>query len=537
MKKTLKRAKIMSAIVLLSLMFQCLCPINVLAESDSFALQNYYHSDYESYSDIIANGDKLEQQAYAEGIVMLKNEDNALPIPEGSKISVFSKNSNYYNIREYLAKSGYEVNPTLVEFYKNNALSGDGVGTMPSNGQTVAGFHTGETPVSMYRDTEINSFSDYNDAAVVIIHRYSGEGYDAPRTMMWDGEQYGNWNSNSTQLVPGARQEDDHYLQLDQNETDMIALAAEHFEKVVVILFTPSSFETGFLDDPGHYAYQENIKAALYIGYPYNQASKTNVLGDLMQGEINPSGRLVDTWARDFKLDPTWNNFGNNLSEVGNTKGNAYNNVAYGAGSSKGSYYNNYVTYNEGIYVGYRYWETRGYTEGSTAYSSAGKGTADPFFSLDKDGDNEIHGTTTTEWDNWYQAHVVFPYGYGLSYTSYTQEIVGITPDSDKITSETQIKIQVKVTNTGSMAGKEVVQIYYTSPYYNGQIEKAHVVLGAFGKTENLQPGESQLVTLTLNARDMASYDYSDANGNGFKGYELEAGTYAIRLMKNAHEE
>ena len=201
MKKTLKRAKIMSAIVLLSLMFQCLCPINVLAESDSFALQNYYHSDYESYSDIIANGDKLEQQAYAEGIVMLKNEDNALPIPEGSKISVFSKNSNYYNIREYLAKSGYEVNPTLVEFYKNNALSGDGVGTMPSNGQTVAGFHTGETPVSMYRDTEINSFSDYNDAAVVIIHRYSGEGYDAPRTMMWDGEQYGNWNSNSTQCI------------------------------------------------------------------------------------------------------------------------------------------------------------------------------------------------------------------------------------------------------------------------------------------------------------------------------------------------
>ncbi|MBO5328721.1 MAG: putative Ig domain-containing protein, partial [Clostridia bacterium] len=396
----------------------------------------------------------------------------------------------------------------------------------------------GETPVSMYRDTEINSFADYNDAAVVVIHRLSGEGNDAARTMMWDGEQYGVWNENSTQLVPGARQEDDHYLQLDQNETDMLALAAEHFDNVIVIFFTPSSFETGFLDDPGHYAYQENIKGALYIGYPYLQVSQTDVLARLMQGKINPSGRLVDTWARDFKLDPTWNNFGNYFSEVGNTKGNQYTNVAYGAGSSKGSYYNNYVTYNEGIYVGYRYWETRGYTEGTGTYSSAGKGKADPYFSYDKDGDNEIHGTTTTNWDNWYQAHVVYPYGYGLSYSSYTQEIVSSSPAAlENITADTQISVQVKVTNTGSVAGKEVVQIYYTAPYKENGIEKAHVLLAAFDKTDILQPGESQTLTLTFKARDMASYDYNDANKNDFKGYELEDGEYFIRLMKNAHEE
>ncbi len=539
MKKFAKHAKIICALTLILSMCASICPISVFAEDGAVMPKNYYNSEYETYEELIAHGDLIEQQAYAEGIVMLKNENNALPIPEGANISVFSKNSNYYQLREYLGKAGYNVNPTLANFYAKSELSGSGRGEAPGNGNTSAGYNTGETPVSMYRDVEINSFKDYNDAAVVIIHRQSGEGNDAPRTMMWDGEQYKVWNDNSTQLVPGARAEDDHYLQLDQNETDMLALAAEHFEKVVVILFTPSSFETGFLDDPGHYAYQENIKAALYIGYPYNQVSKTNILGDLMQGEINPSGRLVDTWARDFKLDPTWNNFGNYLME-GNlsVKGNKYTNMSNTIISSKGSYFDNYVTYNEGIYTGYRYWETRGYTEGNVPYSSAGKGKADPFFSYDKDGDNEIHGTTTTEWDNWYQAHVVYPFGYGLSYTTFTQEIISSTPTNlGSITPDTEISIQVKVTNTGSVAGKEVVQIYFTSPYTAGGIEKAHVLLGAFDKTDILEPGTSQTLTLKFKARDMASYDYSDANNNSFKGYELEAGNYIVRLMKNAHEE
>lgn len=538
MKIIAKRGKALSALMLLVTMCLSLFPINVFADDESSPM-NYYHSDYDNYSDVLANGDKIEQQVYAEGIVMMKNEDNALPIPEGSNISVFSKNSNEYKIREYLGKAGYNVNPVLANFYANKNLSGSGRGTAASNGQVSVGYNTGETPVANYRDTEINSFKDYNDAAIVIIHRLSGEGNDAPRTMMWDGEKYAPANENSTQLVPGARQEDDHYLQLDQNETDMLALAAEHFDKVIVIFFTPSSFETGFLDDPGHYAYQENIKGALYIGYPYTQVAQTNVLGELLQGKINPSGRLVDTWARDFKLDPTWNNFGNYLVEAGGEgKGNTYTNVAYGAGSSKGSYYNNYVTYNEGIYVGYRYWETRGYTEGDAVYSSAGKGEADPYFSFDKDGDNEIHGTTTTEWANWYQSRVVYPYGYGLSYTTFTQEIVSSIPSNDGVvTSNDLIALQVKVTNTGNVAGKEVVQIYYTAPYYEGGIEKSHVLLATFAKTDILQPGESQILTLSFSARDMASYDYSDANKNGFKGYELEEGTYAIRLMKNAHDE
>ncbi len=522
MKKIAKYGKLFGALAVAGIMtFSCISPV-VASAADEVVRKNYYNSDYTDRNELVADGAELSKEVYGEGIVMLKNEDNALPIPKGSKISVFSKNSNQMSIRASLSTAGYSVNPTLANFYASKTLSGDGRGTAPSNGNVTAGYNTGETPVSMYTQDVKNSFAEYNDAAIVVIYRVSGEGNDAARTMMWDGEQYQNWNANSNQLVPGARNKDDHYYQLDQNETDMLAMCAENFDKVVVLFHTPNSFETGFLDDVGHYAYQENIKAALYIGTPYDQCAKSDVLGKLLQGEINPSGRVVDTWARDFKLDPTWQNFGNYLQ----LKGNQYVNLPGSGGNGGGGYVNNYVTYNEGIYVGYRYWETRGYTEGNVAYDSTLS-----------DG-NEIHGTTTTAWDNWYQAHVVYPYGYGLSYTTFTQEIVATTPDANTaINKDSEISVDVKVTNTGSVAGKEVVQLYYTAPYKAGQIEKAHVLLAEFAKTKLLEPGESQTLTLTFDAYDMASYDYSDANQNGFKGYELDDGDYYIRLMKNAHQE
>jgi beta-glucosidase len=162
----------------------------------------------------LADGDKLEQEVYGEGIVVMKNEDNVLPLAQGSNITVFGKNSNTNNIRASLEVAGYNVNPTLKSFYASSALSGAGRGAYdaPGNGNTVPGYLTGETPVSMYRETEINSFADYSDAAVVILYRMAGEGNDSARTMMWDGTQFKIWNENSTQLVPGARNKDDHYL-------------------------------------------------------------------------------------------------------------------------------------------------------------------------------------------------------------------------------------------------------------------------------------------------------------------------------------
>ena len=261
--------------------------------------------------------------------------------------------------------------------------------------------------------------------------------------------------------------------------------------------------------------YQSNIKAALWLGY----FGKTgiNALGRILKGEVNPSGRTVDTWSRDFKLEPTWNNFSDNRVPGGNQYSNISSSVA-----------NKYVIYKEGIYVGYRYWETRGYTEGlNVPYNTAESGET-------------IHGTTTSEWNDWYDAHVVYPFGHGLSYTTFTQEIISSSlEEGAAIDENTELEFTVRVTNTGSTyAGKDTVLMFYTAPYDETSetaIEKAHVVLGGFAKTDIIQPGGFQDVTVTIPVRDMASYDYSDANGNGIKGYELEAGDYQIKLMRDAH--
>lgn len=490
---------------------------------------NYFTPDYQTKDEAMQAADDLNEQICEEGFTLLKNEDNALPLGEGAKVSVFGKSSsellyglssNYVHLRgkmttlqESLQSAGFSVNPALVNFYASSTASGSGRGSQPTNGTRTFGYNTGETPVSMYTEELEETYSEYNDAAIVVFSRSSGEGWDMPRTMEWDGKSY--TSGGRGQKVPGARNMDDHYLQLDQNETDLLAYLNGKFSKVIVLLNTPSQFETGFLDDPGHYAYQSNIKAALWLGY----FGKTgiNALGRILKGEVNPSGRTVDTWSRDFKLEPTWNNFSDNRVPGGNQ----YSNISSWAA-------NKYVIYKEGIYVGYRYWETRGYTEGlNVPYNTAESGET-------------IHGTTTSEWNDWYDAHVVYPFGHGLSYTTFTQEIISSSlEEGAAIDENTELEFTVRVTNTGSTyAGKDTVLMFYTAPYDETSetaIEKAHVVLGGFAKTDIIQPGGFQDVTVTIPVRDMASYDYSDANGNGIKGYELEAGDYQIKLMRDAH--
>lgn len=500
---------------------------------------NYYLSDYDTRNEVENAGEDLNEEIYGEGVVLLKNEDNALPLGENAKVTLLGKNSanmlyggsgsggggggETVDIQTALTNAGFQVNQALVNFYNDNTKSGSGRGTAPSNGAVTAGYNTGETPVDMYTDDVKQTFTEYNDAAIIVISRISGEGFDLPRTMKWDGESYARWTEASTQLVPGARSVDDHYLQLDQNEADLIKMAGENFKKVVVLFNTGSQFETGFLDDPGHYGYHENVKAALWIGYP--GGSGLTALAKALKGEINPSGRTVDTWARDFKKDPVWMNFANNMVEIDSDhKGNKYVNLVSSGGNGGGGYRGNYVIYKEGIYVGYRYYETRGFDEGTKAYTAT--------------GDEAINGTETTSWDNWYKAHVVYPYGYGLSYTTFTQEIVESVPVAGStLTQDGTITLKVKVTNTGDVAGKDVIQLYYTAPYTENGIEKSQVTLGAFEKTKLLAAGESQTIEVTFNVRDMSSYDWNDANGNNFKGYELEHGAYSVRLMNNAHDE
>ncbi len=484
----------------------------VLKSGDPSKYQ-YYTTEYKGKDDVLAAANALNERIVEEGAVLLKNENNALPVAAGAKATVFGKNSvnavyggsgsnagaggddGKCTLYDSLESAGIEYNDAMKAFYDSDKRSGDGRPASPDMNSTITGltgFATGETPADRYDDTVRASWKDYNDLAIVFISRIGGEGFDLPRSMFWDGKGYQNWNGDS--LIPGARNKDDHYLQLDKNETDMISVAAQNFDKVVVVLNCPTSMELGFLDDPDHYAYSDKIKACLWIGTPGN--SGMAALGRILTGKVNPSGRTADIYARDFKKDPTWNNFGNNLEEGGNQ-------YVDENGEKRSAYF---VHYSEGIYIGYRYYETRALTE-----SNNGNG-------------------------GWYKDNVVFPFGYGLSYTDFTWSVER-TSHSESFDGDDTITVDVKVVNVGDVAGKDVVQLYYSAPYYSDSgIEKSHVVLGAFAKTKLLQPGESDTVALELSARDMASYDYADGNGNGFKGYELEHGNYTLYVARDSHD-
>lgn len=460
------------------------------------------------------NAESVNEEITAEGMALLKNKNNALPLNKGAKISVFGKNSanivtggsgSAAGKAEYikslyvgLEAAGFVLNPTLKSFYEDNSKSGKGRPDSPSLSEGSAGgelLSTGETPQSMYNDTVKGSYGDYKDAAIIVFSRLGGESWDLPRSMKG---------------MDGARADDDHYLQLDKNETDLLKdVCGRNFGKVIVLLNCSTSMELGFLDDPTHYAYSDKIDACIWMGVPGDTGIYS--LGKILDGDVNPSGRLPDTYARDFKKDPTWQNFGNNNVAKGNQ---------YAKKTGMNSAYNYaFVDYEEGIYVGYKYYETRA-KEYKGAIAAIGE-------------------TAEADGEAWYKKAVVFPFGYGNSYTTFTQAIDGTKPSS--LTLDTKgngtLEVSVKVTNTGDKAGKEAVQIYATAPYTSGGIEKAYVSLVGFAKTGLIQPKASETVKVTIDLYDLASYDYNDRNGNGFKGYELEAGSYVFRLMKNSHEE
>lgn len=438
-------------------------------------------------AEAFANAQEVNLKLAEEGFVLLKNENAALPMNKGARISVFSKNSvnlsyggsgsggfdtsNNKNLYESLNDAGFVTNPTLRRFYESSQ-SGS-VRTANSsdldNGdnQKIA---TAETPQSKYTDAVKNSYADYSDAALVVITRIGGEGFDLPR---YQGDS------------EGAVSVDSHYLELDQNEIDLLTAVTDGtFKRVVVVFNTPSSFEATFLKDSAYAAFADKIDAAVWIGF--TGSNGITALGEILNGDVNPSGRLVDTWAADFTKNPSFVNFGTGCLPDTTDKYDG------------GMYYS--VDYEEGIYVGYRYYETRGETDG----------------------------------EDWYNANVVYPFGYGLSYTTFDWTVGDAS--ASEIELGTTITVPVTVKNTGSVAGKDVVQLYASAPYTLGGIEKAHKVLVGFAKTKLLQPGESETVTVSFDPYSAASYDYRDANSNGFSGYELEAGEYTLYVSRNAHE-
>lgn len=379
--------------------------------------------------------------------------------------------SNNKNLYESLNDAGFVTNPTLKNFYESSqsgpVRTANSSDLDNGDNQKIA---TAETPQSKYTDAVRNSYADYSDAALVVITRIGGEGFDLPR---YQGDS------------EGAVSLDSHYLELDQNEIDLLTAVTDGtFKRVVVVFNTPSSFEATFLKDSAYAAFADKIDAAVWIGF--TGSNGITALGEILNGDVNPSGRLVDTWAADFTKNPSFVNFGTGCLPDTTDKYDG------------GMYYS--VDYEEGIYVGYRYYETRGETDG----------------------------------EDWYNANVVYPFGYGLSYTTFDWTVGDAS--ASEIELGATITVPVTVKNTGSVAGKEVVQLYASAPYTLGGIEKAHKVLVGFAKTKLLQPGESETVTVSFDPYSAASYDYRDANSNGFSGYELEAGEYTLYVSRNAHE-
>lgn len=438
-------------------------------------------------AEAFANAQEVNLKLAEEGFVLLKNENAALPMNKGARISVFSKNSvnlsyggsgsggfdtsNNKDLYESLNDAGFVTNPTLKRFYESSqsgpVRTANSSDLDNGDNQKIA---AAETPQNKYTDAVKNSYADYSDAALVVITRIGGEGFDLPR---YQGDS------------EGAVSADSHYLELDQNEIDLLTAVTDGtFKRVVVVFNTPSSFEAIFLKDSAYAAFADKIDAAVWIGF--TGSNGITALGEILNGDVNPSGRLVDTWAADFTKNPSFVNFGTGCLPDTTDK---YDGAMYYS-----------VDYEEGIYVGYRYYETRGETDG----------------------------------EEWYNANVVYPLGYGLSYTTFDWTVGDAS--ASEIELGTTITVPVTVKNTGSVAGKEVVQLYASAPYTLGGIEKAHKVLVGFAKTKLLQPSESETVTVSFDPYSAASYDYRDANSNGFSGYELEAGEYTLYVSRNAHE-
>lgn len=326
-------------------------------------------------------------------------------------------------------------------------------------------------------------YCDALDGAEVCV---GGESFDLPRTQ--------DMNNGG---ISGK-----HYLQLDKNEYDLLDMVTNRFDKVIVLLNTLTPMQLDFLYEYNNTQTDKRIDAVLWIGGPGITGAKA--IGSLLNGEVSPSGKTVDIYPRDFRLDPTWQNFGDGsqTTEDGSPA------TAFREGSNDIAGYN-MVMYEEGVYLGYRYYETRDYEERLLDASS-----------------------------DWYENNVIFPFGYGLSYTTFDQKIADV---KGGLGDGKKLEITVEVENTGGangMAGKDVVQLYVSKPYYRGGIEKSYVELIDFAKTDLLTvsgPSSSQRITFTVDPYDLASYDYNDANGNGFPGYELEHGEYTFFISSDSH--
>lgn len=441
----------------------------------------YYKSDFKTVEDVDAAAKELVQEIAGEGIVLAKHEGDALPLAAGAKVTMLGRaaadpvyggagsgsvdTTTAINARQGLENAGLQVNDAMFKAIEEEADKSRR-GFIEMDLPEKSTYNIGELPVGIY-EAQAGSIKDFSDAALVFIARPGGEGGDLTQDMT-------GWDENLT--------DGQHQLELNKDELDLIDFAGKNFDNVVVVVNSSTSMELGVVQD------NPEVDSVLLIGSP--GATGFNAVGDVIAGQLNPSGRTVDIWSSDFTADPTFVNFGHFIYENLDVSFPA---SAIEAAASNATVTNEapFVNYQEGIYFGYRYYETA---------------AAEGFIDYDK--------------------AVVYPFGYGLSFTNFGWEIANSTFGEV----DGEISIDVKVTNTGDVAGKDVVELFYSAPYTKGGIEKSEVVLGGFAKTGIIEPGQSETVTITMAVEDMASYDYKEN-----RAYILEAGDYKLTVRTDSH--
>ena len=493
------KKKLVRSSALVALGLAVIIVVNTICFGPMFTMINLAMGGGSITEESMAEAYEVNTELVSEGVTLLEN-NGALPLASGANVNVFGWAStapvyggvgsgalnDQYAVTDLitgLKNAGLNVNQDLVDFYEAYQAE------RPSVGMWAQDWTLPEPNVNAYTDELMASAKEFSDTALVVISRPGGENADMPTDMAavvdgtWlerdalTGNSYFNGVYDDTLNEGNDWDEGDHYLQLSNREEEMLGMVCDNFDKVIVLINTNNAMELGFLEEYG-------VDAAVYTPCPGQNGF--DAVGLVLAGEVNPSGKTVDTFLYDLFNTPIANNFGqfmyDNMDEFTVTS------VDFGSGEEKPGV-PSFVNYVEGIYVGYKFYET-----------AAAEGLID------------------------YDSTVVYPFGYGLSYTTFEQTMSDITVDGDTLS------FDVTVTNTGSVAGKNVVEVFYNPPYTNGGIEKATANLVAFDKTDVLEPGASQTLTISFKAEDMASYDtYGEA------AYVLEAGDYIISINSDSH--
>lgn len=448
----------------------------------STLLNNATITKYTLSDATVSKANELAKDVQSEAVTLLKNDDSNLPL-SGKKVNVFgwgstnpvyggtgsgsmSKQYKTVSLLDGMKQAGLKINTELSKLYTDYRKD------RPEVGMFAQDWTLPEVPAKQYSDKLVSDAKDFSDEAVVVLTRVGGEGADLPTDMKAKGITYKNNSKDYDDFQKG-----ESFLQLSKTERDMIDLVTSNFKKVTLVYNGANTFQFDFLND------YPQIQSVVWC--PPAGQTGFSALGEVLAGETNPSGKTSDTFLKNLTKSVSYNNFGKF----------EYTNMADKAAKYKGftgddvTAIPGFVNYSEGIYVGYKFYETAS-DEGLINYDDT----------------------------------VAFPFGYGLSYTSFDQKLDSVKYKGGKVT------VTATVTNTGDKAGKDVVEVYYNPPYTDGGIEKASKNLAGFEKTKELQPGESQKVTVKFDDDDMASYDYK-----GAKAYVLEKGDYDISIQSDSH--